>query len=35
MAQSSPEQRQKLLDKIADVRQDFTNLSCLKGASKT
>ena len=34
MAQSSPEQRQKLLDKIADVRQDFTNLSCLKGASK-
>jgi hypothetical protein len=35
MAQSSPEQRQKLLDKIDDVRQDFTNLSCLKGASKT
>jgi hypothetical protein len=35
MAQSSTEQRQKLLDKIADVRQDFTNLSCLKGASKT
>ncbi len=34
MAQSSPEQRQKLLDKIADVRQDFTNLSCLKGMSK-
>jgi hypothetical protein len=35
MAQSSPEQRQKLIDKIADVREDFTNLSCLKGASKT
>lgn len=34
MAQSSPEQRQKLLEKIADVRQDFTNLSCLKGAKK-
>jgi len=34
MAQSSPEQRQKLLQKIADVRQDFTNLSCLKGAKK-
>jgi hypothetical protein len=35
MAQSSPEQRQKLIDKIADVREDFTNLSCLKGANKT
>jgi len=34
VAQSSPEQRQKLLEKIADVRKDFTNLSCLKGASK-
>jgi len=34
MAQSSAEQRQKLLDKIADVRQDFTNLSCLKGVKK-
>jgi hypothetical protein len=32
MAQSSPEQRGKLLEKIADVRKDFTNLSCLKGA---
>lgn len=32
MAQSSPEQRQKLLGKIADVRKDFTDLSCLKGA---
>ncbi len=31
MAQSSPEQRRKLLKKIADVRQDFSNLSCLKG----
>jgi hypothetical protein len=31
MAQSSPEQRSKLVGKIADVRQDFTNLSCLKG----
>lgn len=35
MAQSSPEQRQKLLTKIADVRQDFTQLSCLKGANKS
>lgn len=34
MAQSSLEQRQKLLEKIADVRQDFTNLSCLKGVKK-
>ncbi|HXQ98761.1 MAG TPA: DUF6279 family lipoprotein [Pseudomonas sp.] len=34
MAQSSPEQRQKLLQKIADVRQDFTNLGCLKGVKK-
>ncbi|WP_296178795.1 DUF6279 family lipoprotein [Pseudomonas sp. UBA1879] len=34
MAQSTPEQRQKLLAKIADVRQDFTQLSCLKGAKK-
>ncbi|NBB12486.1 DUF6279 family lipoprotein [Pseudomonas sp. SLFW] len=34
MAQSSPDQRQKLLAKIADVRQDFTNLSCLKGVKK-
>lgn len=34
MAQSSPEQRQKLLQKIADVRQDFTHLGCLKGGKK-
>lgn len=34
VAQSSPEQRQKLLEKIADVRKDFTNLSCLKGPKK-
>ena len=34
MAQSSPEQQQKLLAKIADVRQDFTNLSCLKSVKK-
>jgi hypothetical protein len=35
MAQSSPEQRQKLLAKIADVRQDFNDLSCLKGLKTT
>ncbi|MDD1967461.1 DUF6279 family lipoprotein [Pseudomonas putida] len=34
MAQSSPEQRQKLMEKIADVRHDFNNLSCLKAANK-
>jgi hypothetical protein len=34
VAQSSPEQRQKLLEKIADVRKDFTDLSCLKGVKK-
>jgi len=34
MAQSSLEQRQKLLAKIADVRKDFTDLSCLKTAKK-
>ena len=34
MAQSSADQRQKLLAKIADVRQDFNNLSCLKAAKK-
>lgn len=35
IAQSSPEQRQKLLAKIADVREDFTRLSCLKGVKQT
>lgn len=30
MAQSTPEQRQRLLSKIADTRKDFTDLSCLK-----
>jgi hypothetical protein len=32
MAQSTPEQRQRLLAKIADTRKDFTDLSCLKAA---
>ncbi|MCI8209458.1 hypothetical protein AUC61_07915 [Pseudomonas sp. S25] len=32
MAQSTPEQRQRLLGKIADTRKDFTDLSCLKAA---
>ncbi len=35
MAQSSADQQQKLLSKIADVRKDFNDLSCLKGASKS
>lgn len=30
MVQSTPEQRQRLLSKIADTRKDFTDLSCLK-----
>ncbi|MEB0122144.1 DUF6279 family lipoprotein [Pseudomonas sp. CCI1.2] len=30
MAQSTPDQRQRLIEKIADVREDFANLSCLK-----
>jgi len=34
MAQSTPDQRQRLLGKIANVRDDFTNLSCLKAAQK-
>lgn len=34
MAQSTAEQRQKLLAKIADVRKDFTDLSCYKSLKK-
>lgn len=34
MADSTPEQRQRLLKKIADVREDFTNLACLKAAQQ-
>ncbi len=33
MAQSTPDQRQRLLTKIADTRKDFTDLSCLKAAT--
>lgn len=33
MADSTPDQRQRLIKKIADVRQDFADLSCLKGAT--
>jgi hypothetical protein len=33
MAQSTPEQRQRLLAKIADTRKDFTDLNCLKVAT--
>jgi len=32
IAQSSPDQRQQLLEKIASTRKDFTDLSCLKAA---
>ncbi|WP_456292582.1 DUF6279 family lipoprotein [Pseudomonas sp. AK106] len=34
MAQSTGDQRQKLLAKIADVRKDFTDLSCYKSLKK-
>jgi Family of unknown function (DUF6279) len=34
MAVSTPEQRQRLLKKIADVRDDFTNLACLKAVQQ-
>ncbi|MDH0749640.1 DUF6279 family lipoprotein [Pseudomonas sp. GD03842] len=34
MAQSSPAQRQKLVEKMADVRGDFNDLGCLKGSRK-
>lgn len=34
MAQSTADQRQKLLAKIADVRKDFTDLSCYKSIKK-
>lgn len=34
MAQSTGDQRQKLLAKIADVRKDFTDLSCYKSMKK-
>lgn len=32
IAESTPDQQQRLLQKIADTRKDFTDLSCLKGA---
>ena len=34
MAQSTADQRQKLLAKITDVRKDFTDLSCFKSMKK-
>jgi hypothetical protein len=34
MADSTPEQRQRLIKKIGDVREDFADLSCLKTAPK-
>lgn len=34
MAQSTPEQRQRLLQKIEGVRKDFNDLKCLKGAKQ-
>ena len=35
MAQSTPQQRQRLLKKIDGVRKDFNDLKCLKTAQKT
>jgi hypothetical protein len=32
IAQSTPDQRQRLQEKMADMREDFTNLSCLKAS---
>ncbi|MHC8408537.1 DUF6279 family lipoprotein [Pseudomonas sp. TMB3-21] len=34
MAESTPEQRQRLLQKIEGVRKDFNDLKCLKGAKQ-
>lgn len=34
MAQSTPEQRQRLLKKIDEVRKDFNDLKCLKAAQQ-
>ncbi|WP_397451764.1 DUF6279 family lipoprotein [Pseudomonas sp. NA-150] len=34
MAISTPQQRQRLVEKIADVRADFNDLSCLKAAQQ-
>lgn len=34
MAESTPEQRQRLLKKIEGVRKDFNDLKCLKGAKQ-
>ena len=35
MAESTPEQRQRLLKKIEGVRKDFNDLKCLKGAKQS
>ncbi|MFW9080951.1 DUF6279 family lipoprotein [Pseudomonas sp. P2757] len=35
MAESTPEQRQRLLKKIEGVRKDFNDLKCLKAAQKS
>jgi hypothetical protein len=34
MAESTPVQRERLLQKIEGVRKDFTDLKCLKAARK-
>jgi hypothetical protein len=34
MAESTPQQRQRLLKKIEGVRKDFNDLKCLKAAHK-
>jgi len=35
MADSTPQQRQRLLKKIEGVRKDFNDLKCLKAAQKS
>lgn len=34
VAQSTPEQRKRLLSRIADMHEDFSNLDCLKASQK-
>jgi hypothetical protein len=34
MAESTPAQRERLLQKIAGMRKDFTDLKCLKAAHR-
>jgi hypothetical protein len=35
MAQSTPQQRERLLTKIEGVKKDFSDLKCLKAAKQS